>query len=149
MSDDADDLSALTPAHFLIGEPLRLPLPERYEIPPKMSLELYKNTQLRVQAFWKRWTAEFLPTLLSRPKWKEEQTNLKPGQLVILMDDLLAPTYWPLGRIVRVKTSEDGKVRTATVRIGKQNDSENWQEYDRPVQKLCVLPIDDELDNWR
>lgn len=41
MSDDPDDLVALTPGHFLIGEALRLPLPEKSAAPPEMALSLY------------------------------------------------------------------------------------------------------------
>lgn len=142
MSDDADDLTALTPAHFLIGGQLRLPLQDQNIPPPKMALSLYKSMQAQTDAFWKRWTVEYLPLLMARPKWKQAQENLKAGQLVLIKDELLAPTYWPLGRIISTKVSDDGRVRTATVKT-------ITGQYDRPVQKLVFLPVDEELSYWR
>lgn len=50
MSDDPNDLNALTPAHFIIGEPLKLPLPERHENPPKMAVGLTKM-EIRTKKF--------------------------------------------------------------------------------------------------
>lgn len=82
MSDDPSDSVALTPAHFLIGEPLKLPLPVRHDNPPKMAIGLYNELQARVNAFWRVWSEDYLSTLMERAKWKAEQTNLKAGRLV-------------------------------------------------------------------
>lgn len=68
LTDDPDDLAALTPGHFIIGAPL-LAVPE-----PSLTYEK-DNTLSRWQLFqkmrdhfWERWTREYLNTLAARPK---------------------------------------------------------------------------------
>lgn len=141
MSDDPDDLAALTPGHFLIGEPLRLPLAEKYDTPPKMAMSLYKNMQIQVNAFWKRWADEYFVSLMARNKWRLEEANLQTGQLVLIKADNVAPTYWALGRIIRTHIGDDGRVRSATIKLAEG-------ELERPIQKLCLLPIDDVLGQY-
>lgn len=142
MSDDPDDMIALTPAHFIIGEPLKLPLPVRHFEPPKLAVGFYNELQARINTFWKVWSEDYLSSLMERPKWKIEQENLKAGKLVLIKNENLAPTYWAMGRIISVKKSADGFVRTAKIKVGAV-------ELDRPVQKLIVLPVDDELEYYK
>lgn len=141
MSDDKDDERALTPAHFLIGEELVLPIPVPRSEPPRNMRELWKVTEHMVQDFWKRWSADYLNTLQQRKKWKTERENVRVGQLALLRDENAPPTHWPLGRIVRVRPGSDGLVRAVTISI-------DGNEYDRPIQKLSILPMDEELDYW-
>lgn len=141
MSDDPEDLIALTPAHFIIGEPLKLPLPEEREEYPRTAITLYKRMQVQIQSFWRRWHNEYLSSLLSRPKWRESQANIKIGDLVLIKSENLAPTYWAMGRVQEVKVSDDGRVRSAKIAVVGGS-------LDRPIQKLIVLPKDEELKNW-
>lgn len=60
MSDDIDDMAALTPSHFIILEPLKLPLPNKYDMAPKMAVGLFKEIQSRVNSFWNRWSNDYL-----------------------------------------------------------------------------------------
>ncbi|KAI8115931.1 hypothetical protein CVS40_11926 [Lucilia cuprina] len=46
-----------------------------------------------------RWKNDYLKTLHKRYKWKNSTTNLKIGDLVVVMDDLQPPYEWRLGRI--------------------------------------------------
>lgn len=142
MSDDPNDMIALTPSHFLIGEPLKLPLPERHDEPPKMAVGFYKQLQAITNSFWKVWSEDYLSTLMERPKWKLEQKNLRAGNLVLIKNENLAPTYWPMGRVISVKKGADGCVREAKIKVGSVN-------LDRPIQKLVVLPVDEELENYK
>lgn len=141
MADDPDDLTALTPAHFLIGEPLKLPLPLRHEHPPKMAVGLYKQLQARINSFWEKWSTDYLSSLINRPKWKTEQENIRVGQLVLIKSEIIAPTYWAMGRIIAVKKSDDGCVRSARIKVFNG-------EIERPIQKLIVLPVDEELAEY-
>lgn len=141
MSDDPNDVSALTPAHFLIGEPLKLPLPARHDLAPKMAVGFFKELQVRTNSFWRIWSEEYLSSLLERPKWRELKDNLRPGQLVLIKNENLAPTFWPMGRVIQVKKSKDGCVRSALIKT-------QAGELERPVQKLVVLPVDEDLENY-
>lgn len=132
-------MRALTPAHFLIGEELISPIPVPCSEPPRNLRELWKVTEHMVQDFWVQWSSDYLHTLQTRGKWKTEQKNVRIGQLALLVSENLPPTYCALGRITATRP---GLVRNVTILI-------DGKYYDRPVQRLCVLPIDDELDYWR
>lgn len=136
LSDDPSDLQALTPGHFLIGEPLILPLPFKIDHRPEsVGIKLWKERQRMVEHFWKRWQEEYLATLQERKKWRKEKENIKLGQLVIIKNERFPPAQWALGRICRLLPSKDGIVRTVIVRTANN-------QLTRPVQKLCIVPIE-------
>lgn len=141
MSDDPNDLQALTPAHFWNAEPLVMPLAERTEHPPRSKLKLFQDINYRIQQFWSRWQKDYIPTLLKRPKWKEEQENLKAGQLVLIMNENYPPTYWMMGRILRIIAGTDSCVRQAEIKV-------DGGILMRSIRKLCVLPVDDQIDTF-
>ncbi|XP_055846867.1 uncharacterized protein LOC129912558 [Episyrphus balteatus] len=90
LSDDPMDVQALTPGHFLVGEPLILPLPFRLdERPDTVGAKLWKEGQQMVNHFWTRWQSEYLTTLQERKKWRKVKENLKVGQLVVLKNGKL------------------------------------------------------------
>lgn len=141
MSEDSTDTEVLTPAHFLIGGPLKLPIHEEMDEPPKTANKLYKAIQFQTQAFWKQWSQDYIHSLMNRPKWKEEQENIREGMLVLIKNDNLPPTYWAMGRVIETFKGTDKKVRA--VKLKTQTG-----ELERSIRKLCVLPIDEELDYW-
>ncbi|KMQ89534.1 hypothetical protein RF55_10830 [Lasius niger] len=106
-SSDPSDLQPLTPGHFLRS----------------------------VQDFWKRWAAEYVANLQGRVKWRSEQENLKPNDLVLLRDDNLPFLKWKTGRIVEVHAGKDKLVRVLTVRTTSGNTKS-------AISKLCKLPLD-------
>lgn len=141
MSDDVDDVRALTPAHFLIGEEMVLPLPIIRSEPSRNLNALWQQVQYDVQCFWSQWNSDYLDELQVRRKWRNERRNVMVGQLALLKNENFPPTYWALGKVVEVRPGEDGLVRSATILV-------DGRHYDRPIQKLCILPMDDELDYW-
>ena len=99
MSNDPNDLSCLTPGHFLIGESLTsLPEPSYTEIPTNR-LSIWQHLTKLKQDFWNRWHKEYLNELNQRSKWKSGSEVVKIGMLVILKDEKLPPMRWSLGRI--------------------------------------------------
>ncbi|XP_023159213.1 uncharacterized protein LOC111591767 [Ceratitis capitata] len=114
MSQDADDLNALTPGHFLRGAPIHS-IPE--PISENLSL-INKWQRLKVlhHQFSKRWKTEYLQELHKRFKWKGQESNLREGDLVIIKDDLLPPNEWKFGRIVNLHLAPDQNVRVVDIR---------------------------------
>lgn len=167
LSDDVNDLQPLTPGHFLIGEPL-IAIPEpNLEHLKLNSLDRYQLMQRKVQEFWRRWSSEYLATLQQRTKWKSPVDNLKPGQIVTVKDDDLPPTKWLMGRILEVFPGKDSHVRVAKVQmangeltlnemnklnsngfyvknVGKAKLKVTMGILERPIHKLCLLPVTDE-----
>ena len=133
MSSDPNDPQALTPAHFLIGQPITL-LPEENLI----SVSDNRLTSWRIiskarQSFWKRWYREYLSELQIRQKWFTNGPNMQKNTIVLLKDKNLPCARWRLGRIMEVYPGDDGIIRTARVRT---SDS----EFTRCVRLLCPLP---------
>ncbi|XP_025425272.1 uncharacterized protein LOC112694111 [Sipha flava] len=59
-SSDPADMTPLTPAHFLIGEPMcSLPEPDLSKVPDNRLKRLQRVTQL-TQLHWQRWNQEYL-----------------------------------------------------------------------------------------
>ncbi|XP_055918311.1 uncharacterized protein LOC129950394 [Eupeodes corollae] len=88
LSEDPMDIQALTPGHFLVGEPLILPLPFRLDDrSDSVRTALWKELQRMIQHFWVRWQSEYLTTLQERKKWRREKENIKVGQLVVLRSE--------------------------------------------------------------
>ena len=129
VSDDPEDLTALTPNHFLLGR-------ENASAPSK-------TAQAYADRIWKRWTREYLPQRNQRSKWsKEHVRNLKEGKLVWLADDSVKRCEYKLGRIIEFFTGNDGVVRSARVKMAHG-------ELNRPVVKLAPVFYDgvSEIEN--
>ncbi|XP_075160007.1 uncharacterized protein LOC142233105 [Haematobia irritans] len=137
MTEDPSDLTALTPGHFLRGSPL-LALPE--PISPKLSL-INKWTKLKAlhHQFAIRWKEDYLKAMHKRYKWKSPTPNLKIDDLVVVIDDLLPPYEWLLGRITKTYSGSDTKVRVADIRTASGTIT-------RPIAKLCYLPLANNTD---
>ena len=88
--------------------------------------------QQLAERFWKRWVAEYLPSLQRRQRWVERKVNIKEGDLVLVVDSQAPRSHWPLARISEVFTGSDGLVRSAKVRTATGTIT-------RPITKLCVL----------
>lgn len=136
LSADPNDLDALTPGHFIIGQAIQA-IPETDVLSlPSNRLNRWELIRQCTQSFWKRWTREYLTTLQGRSKWFKSESNLKIGDLVIVEAPSQPPSTWRLGRIVRTHPGEDQTVRVVTVRTAAG-------ELKRPVVKLVKLPVED------
>lgn len=135
LSSDPHDLCALTPAHFLIGQPIQaIPEPDATDIQVNR-LTRWQLIQQCHQSYWKRWSREYLSTLQQRHKWFKTSTNLAIGDMVIVEAPSRPPTEWRLGRITEVHPGSDNTVRIVSVRTQEGT-------YKRPVVKLVRLPIE-------
>lgn len=91
LSEDIDDLTALTPAHFLTGEPNLSVCDENLLSIPTNRLSRWKVLQQQTQAFWQRWKNEYLHELQQRNKWTAIKPNMQIGTLVLVKEDNMAP----------------------------------------------------------
>lgn len=134
-SEDPSDLNALTPGHFLVGEPLTNILeheePEETIAHPRTRWRLISAMR---DHFWRRWSREYLHQLQQAGKWTGARPNFQVGDLVLLKDELSPPARWAMGRITSVHPGPDGRVRVVTVRTAAS-------ELTRPIAKLCLLPV--------
>ncbi|XP_050296650.1 uncharacterized protein LOC126736367 [Anthonomus grandis grandis] len=117
LSPDPNDLEALTPAHFIIGQPMTA-LPQRnLEDSHTNLVKRLLHVQKLFQQFWRRWSHDYLHTLQERSKWRfNKDPNLQIGALVIVKEENTPPAYWTLGRISAVHPGADGLVRVVTIK---------------------------------
>ncbi|XP_051153762.1 uncharacterized protein LOC127277018, partial [Leptopilina boulardi] len=112
MTMDPNDVSVLTPGHFLIGEPLTTIPAWDYTQTPVNRLSRWECLQKMKRDLWKRWSREYLNELNVRSKWHSGSPEvIKEGTLVILRDDNLPPLRWSLGRVSQIYPGDDGVIR--------------------------------------
>ena len=132
VSDDPEDLYALTPNHILLGKYRNWSAIIGTGETDITSRKKYKQVQALVAAFWSRWTKEYLPTLIVRKKWKKRCPTFGIDELVLLQDEKLKRQNWPLARITKLFPGKDGILRTVEIRTHNG-------VYKRPVTKLLKL----------
>lgn len=135
VSDDPNDLTPLTPAHFLIGESLMsIPEPNLVNVNERL-LSRFQRLQQITQHFWNRWTKEYISSLQIRTKWKEHHEQLlNIGSLVLIKENYLPPLKWRLGRVMQIHKGSDHIIRSVTLKTSSG-------EMKRPVVKICTLPL--------
>ncbi|KAG5881180.1 hypothetical protein JTB14_034957 [Gonioctena quinquepunctata] len=133
ISSDPNDVSALTPGHFLTLAPLNS-LPDEDLTDIKMGrLGRWQIVQKIQQSFWLKWHREYLHTLLQRSKWTDPCVPIRTGDLVLLKDYLSPPLKWHSARVVEEHGGIDGITRVVTVKTAKG-------ALKRLVTKVCPLP---------
>ncbi|CAG4951544.1 unnamed protein product [Colias eurytheme] len=136
MSNHPEDPQPLTPAHFLVGEPL-VSVPEaNYEDSNVNSLKRWQLTQRMSQDFWRRWSREYLTQLQHRYKWSASTPEPEIGSVVLVKEDDLPPTRWLFGLVVDKHPGLDKLTRVVTLKY-------KGNLIKRPLSKLILLPVKD------
>ncbi|XP_039315361.1 uncharacterized protein LOC105205344 [Solenopsis invicta] len=135
LSSDPNDLSALTPAHYLLGKPLTA-LPEgNVSSIPVNRLSAWQHIAKVRQDFWARWHLEYLNELQKRSKWFKDGPKLEAGTIVLIKNKGLPCTQWALGKITALHPGDDGVARVATIKTANG-------ELKRSTRLLCPLPVE-------
>lgn len=136
LSDNVNDISVLSPSHFLIGRELLKPynpVSEDYET--NLSRK-WKQIQKMKKDFWQVWSNEYLHQLQQRYKWQTTQENMKIGDVVLVKENNITPSKWPPAKIVDVHPDADGMVRVVSI---KNPDKAVTK---RPIHKVILLSED-------
>ena len=154
ITDDPHDLRAISPGMLLASKEMKC-FPTRnpgvlHDVMPKVGPKAidvqrrWRYLQNVVSTFWRRWTKEYLPTLQVRTKWVKEVDDLKVDDMVLVTDERVSPSNWPLARVIKVWPGNDRRVRLATIRMAK---ADGVHEYNRPIVKLRKIPFGLEVEN--
>ena len=85
--------------------------------------------------FWERFRSEYLTSLRERETTTSQRTpNLKIGDVVLIKENNVSRMEWPLGRVIRLITSEDEVTRGAVLQT-------KYGVRKRPINKLCPMEI--------
>lgn len=134
LSNDPNDLSVLTPGHFLVGSPLvsipEIPPAETTRVNQLARWQLLRQMTVNV---WKRWSHDYLHTLQQRAKWHKTTYDIKIGDLVLIQEDGLPSLHWSRGRVTKLFPGRDSIVRVVELMTDKGH-------FTRSVAKLVPLP---------
>lgn len=107
LPDDPDEFAVLTPGHFIIGSAISV-VPEPSSAQISMSkLSRYQLIRRMVEKFWEQWSSEYIQKLRGINKWHRTNPNIQLGSLVLLVDERLQPTKWPMGRVTILHPGKD------------------------------------------
>ena len=133
MSNDPNDLQALTPGHFLIGEPVTA-INDSTLATPSLQ-KIWSKMKAIKHEFWQRWSKEYLHELQYRNKWTKETEHLAVNSLVLLRDSNRPPLSWHMGRVTDVHKGNDGRVRVVDIKTASGTTK-------RAIHTICPLPLE-------
>ncbi|UYV61031.1 hypothetical protein LAZ67_1003189, partial [Cordylochernes scorpioides] len=125
LTDDPEDLNALTAGHFLIGMPLTAVPSLVREGGSSLKGRWLLVEQIKTD-FWKRWSCEYFSRLQNRPKWLKPVDNIKIGTLVLLKEDNLPPLKWRMGGSIRCIQEKMGWYAWFQSRRRMETSEELW-----------------------
>lgn len=131
-ADDPNDLEALTPNHLLLLKTQPSIPPGTFSKDDQYARRRWRQVQYMADLFWTRWTKEYLPLLQERQKWSQTMRNLRPGDIVLIMDEAAPRNSWLMGRVIKTLPDSRGAVRRVSVQT-------KTSILDRPINKLCLL----------
>ena len=144
VSNDIDNLSALTPSHLIMGHRLDsfpdITLLEDFNDASFGERELIdtrsRHISGKLNQFWRRWRSEYLLALREKHNnfVSKDKQLFKEGDIVLIHADLLPRARWKLGVITELYRSSDNLVRSVKLRTAKG-------ETTRPICKLYPLEV--------
>ena len=90
----------------------------------------WKKIQYLADIFW---TCQYLLLLQIRKKWFGTNSNVKPGDLVLVMDESTKRGQWPKDLVQDVMPDRNGLVRRVRLRTA------DAQTLIRDIRKICLL----------
>jgi hypothetical protein len=143
ISDSAGEPLPITPAHLFMGRSMLdlPPTPPTWSERDENLNQRWLNRELLKSQFFKRWTMEYLPSLSPRAKWRTVRKDLAVDDVVLISDKKRKRREWPLGRIVELRKSKDGRVRAVRVLTDASKEP-----VSRPIQEVYRLEAADNED---
>ena len=115
------------------GRPITKVPPGIFSKEDNCSCRRWRQVQYLSNIFWSRWIKEYLPSLQQRQTWNKPQRNLAENDIVLLLDENMPRSSWPLGRVLEVHLNQrDGLVRSAKVKT-------RASILVRPIDKIVLL----------
>lgn len=111
--------------------------------------------QQKVMAeFWEQWSTSYLQGLHRYQRWTKGERNLKPGDLVLVLDKEVFPGKFLTGEVTSVVVANDNKVRRVDVQYKLHPDdgkstaikTRKFRHFERSPHGLALLLSIEERD---
>ncbi|XP_006821687.1 uncharacterized protein LOC102801951 [Saccoglossus kowalevskii] len=112
VSEDPNDLEALTPNHLLLLQSYQNLPPGVFDRNDIYARRRWRQVQYLADMFWKRWLREYLPLLQERQKWLQPKRNLAVGDIVLIADNSVPSNAWPMGKVIEITKDRKGFIVT-------------------------------------
>ena len=134
--DDCTE-EVLTPSHLMFGR--RLANNNDTSTPNDVKEirvdKRYKYVQSLIGQFFNRFSKEYLTELRERERYcKDIDNSIKVGDVVLIHEKSIPRSKWPLGRVMRLVTSDEGIVRGVVLKTKEG-------ELKRPMNLLYPLEM--------
>ena len=129
---DPNDLTPLTPAHFLLQKPYTdVAMTTEDHTIPKL-VKRWHHLQTIMDRLWSRFVKEVMPQLQPMNKWTTKRRDLQVGDVCVLFEEKLRGV-WPLAIITEIiPHAGDGHARRAKIRC-------NGRLLERSLSRLLVI----------
>ena len=102
---------------------------------------MFSARQAALRRFWEIWRNQYITNLPPTVPDHHKGTELQIGDLVLIRDEPITQRLkWPMGRVTRLLTGKDNKVRAVELKTATSLIS-------RPVQRLHKLEVYSEYLN--
>ena len=143
ISADPNDPFPITP-NTLLTLKWNSDIPFKEGLDRSELLQFGKSRWRRIQYlkdfFFSKWRTHYLQSLQSRRKWKSPARNVQIGDIVLVRDSSLR-RHWPIARVIDVKPSPDGLVRSVQIQ------TTTGGRLRRAIQDLVLLQASDETQD--
>ncbi|XP_062537627.1 uncharacterized protein LOC134205940 [Armigeres subalbatus] len=119
LPQDAEEIVAITPNHFLRGATKDADLSVDGSADFAEALRnTYKRSQYIAEKMWQRWCREYLPTINSRSKWVVDQRQIQVRDLVFVVNDR-QQRNWIRGIVEELFKGRGARNRQVSVRTSQ------------------------------
>ena len=139
ISDDVNDFDTLTPNHFLIEEAHPNQCPGEFSSKEIHYPKKWRAVQAASDMLCNRWRKEYLLTLTQRRAGLLKETKFKKGDLVILQEQDVPRSHWPIGRVMEIYPGQDGVVGIVKLRTPTNEIVRPANKIFRPANKLYLM----------
>jgi hypothetical protein len=133
ISEDMQDLTPITPAMFLFDRSTA----EVKDLDMRDANHYRKRLRFRakvIDELRKRFRSEYLGLLVQRQKPNHQSSNIRPGDIVLIGDDVKKRLQWPLARVLELIPGKDGLIRTVKLKTESCT-------LIRPIQRVFPLEV--------
>ena len=142
---DVNSIIPLSPVQ-LLGSKTRvvMPPPGIFQKEDMYCRKQWRRVQHLSNEFWTQWRKGMFATIQTRQKWNQTKRNFEVGDIVLVCYNVIR-NKWPMARILKTNSNEEGLVRSVQLVTGRTNSSNKETSiFDRPVNRLVLL-VENEL----